>query len=108
MVAPVVSLKRIVFVLAAVLPPQVVVPAVLMIRAPRMSLILLPVMLSGPLNCVVPVPLSVPPVQVDEPKKVTKKQEVRTAPRRARPVREQPNPFWGYASSRSFGFRPGF
>ena len=44
----------------------------------------------------------------EEPKKVTKKQEARTAPRRARPVREQPNPFWGYASSRSFGFRPGF
>ncbi len=43
----------------------------------------------------------------EEPKKETKK-EARTAPRRARPVREQPNPFWGYASSRSFGFRPGF
>jgi len=44
----------------------------------------------------------------EAPKKETKKQEARTAPRRARPVREQPNPFWGYASSRSFGFRPGF
>jgi hypothetical protein len=44
----------------------------------------------------------------EEPKKVTKKQEARTAPRHARPVREQPNPFWGFASSRSFGFRPGF
>src|SRR5258706_6553864 len=42
----------------------------------------------------------------EEPKKETKK-EARTAPRRARPVREQPHPFWGYASSRSFGFRPG-
>src|SRR5215472_507075 len=38
----------------------------------------------------------------EAPKKETKKQEARTAPRRARPVREQPNPFWGYASSRSF------
>jgi hypothetical protein len=43
----------------------------------------------------------------EQPKKETKK-EARTAPRRARPAREQPNPFWGYASSRSFGFRPGF
>src|SRR5262245_29277682 len=44
----------------------------------------------------------------EEPKKETKKkQEARTTPRRARPVREQPNPFWGYASSRSFG-RPWF
>src|SRR5215468_2290821 len=43
------------------------------------------------------------------PKKETKKQEARTTPRRARPapVREQANPFWGYASSsRSFGSRP--
>src|SRR6266446_3973666 len=43
-----------------------------------------------------------------EPKKATKKQEARTSPRRAHPVREQSNPFWGYASSRSFGSRPGF
>src|SRR6516165_10419627 len=40
----------------------------------------------------------------EQPKKETKKQEARTSPRRARPVREQqPNPFWGYASSRSYG-----
>src|SRR6266699_2570260 len=46
----------------------------------------------------------------EEPKKETKKQEARTSPRRARPVREQqPNPFWGgYASSRSYGSRPWF
>jgi hypothetical protein len=44
----------------------------------------------------------------EEPKKETKKQEGRTTPRQARPVREQPNPFWGYASSRSFGSRPWF
>ena len=47
----------------------------------------------------------------EEPKKETKKQEARTTPRRARPapVREQANPFWGYASSsRSFGSRPWF
>ena len=44
----------------------------------------------------------------EEPKKETKKQEARTTPRRARPVREQPNPFWGFASSRSSGSRPWF
>jgi hypothetical protein len=44
----------------------------------------------------------------EEPKKETKKQEARTTPRRARPVAEQPNPFWGYASSRSFSSRPWF
>jgi hypothetical protein len=44
----------------------------------------------------------------EEPKKETKKQEARTTPRRARPVREQPNPFWDYASSRSSGSRPWF
>jgi hypothetical protein len=44
----------------------------------------------------------------EEPKKETKKQEARTTPRRARPVTEQPNPFWGYASSRSSGSRPWF
>jgi hypothetical protein len=53
---------------------------------------------------------------VDEPAPVaakpsvteTKKQERRTAPQQARRVREQPNPFWGYASSPSFGSRPWF
>src|SRR5262244_1461294 len=46
----------------------------------------------------------------EEPKKETKakKQEARTSPRRARPVREQQNPFWGWASSRSVGSRPWF
>ena len=45
----------------------------------------------------------------EEPKKETKKkQEARTTPRRALPVREQQNPFWGYASSRSYGSRPWF
>ena len=38
----------------------------------------------------------------------TKKQERRTAPQQARRVRQQPNPFWGYASSPSFGSRPWF
>ena len=36
----------------------------------------------------------------EEPKKETKKQERRTTARRTQPVREQPNPFWGHASSR--------
>src|SRR5262245_3934520 len=46
---------------------------------------------------------------VEEPKKETKKQAARTSPRQVRPVREQANPFWGYASSRSsFGSRPWF
>ena len=46
---------------------------------------------------------------IEEPKKETKKSEARTAPRPARPVvREQPNPFSGFASSRSFGSRPWF
>ncbi len=54
----------------------------------------------------------------EEPKKETKKQEVRTVPRPARQVREQPNPYAvreqpnpysGYAYSRSFGSsRPWF
>jgi len=45
----------------------------------------------------------------EQPKKETKKQEARTSPRRAQPVREQqPNPFSGWASSRSFGSRPWF
>ena len=43
----------------------------------------------------------------EEPKE-TKKREARTTPRRARPVREQPNLFWPYASSRSSGSRPWF
>ena len=48
-------------------------------------------------------------IVAEEPKKETKKQAARTTPRQARPVREQPNPFWGgYASSRSFGSRPWF
>src|SRR5215467_6055712 len=44
----------------------------------------------------------------EQPKKEAKKQAARTTPRQARPVREQPNPFWGYASSRSSGSRPWF
>jgi hypothetical protein len=43
-----------------------------------------------------------------EPKKEIKKRETRTIPRRARPVRERPNPFWAYGSSRPFGSRPWF
>ena len=43
-----------------------------------------------------------------ETKKETKKHPARTSPRRARPVREQRNPFSGYALSRSFGSRPWF
>jgi hypothetical protein len=38
----------------------------------------------------------------------TKKQEGRIASRQARPVRQPPNPFWGYASSPSFASRPWF
>ncbi len=41
---------------------------------------------------------------VTEEPKETRKQEGRTTPRQARPVREQPNPFWGHASSRPFGW----
>jgi hypothetical protein len=62
------------------------------------------------------------PITTAEPKKETKKQEVRVAPRRQRPAREQQDPFWGgfasssrsygwggYASSsRSYGSRPWF
>ena len=59
-----------------------------------------------------PIPAATEPAPevsiTEEPKKETKKQEARTTPRRARPVREQPNPFWGYASSRSSGSRPWF
>jgi hypothetical protein len=36
---------------------------------------------------------------VEEPKSEVKTQEARTTPRRARPVREQPNPFFGFFSS---------
>src|SRR5262245_32954334 len=44
----------------------------------------------------------------EEPKKETKKQEVRTAPRQARPAAQQQNPFWGFGSSPSGGSRPWF
>ena len=44
----------------------------------------------------------------EEPKKEAKKPERRTAPRQARPVQQQQNPFWGFASSRSSGSRPWF
>jgi hypothetical protein len=45
----------------------------------------------------------------EEPKKEVKKPERRTAPRQAaRPAQQQPNPFWGFASSRSSGSRPWF
>jgi len=43
-----------------------------------------------------------------ETKGETKKHQARTSPRRTRPVREQRNPFSGYALSRSFGSRPWF
>src|SRR5262245_815898 len=36
---------------------------------------------------------------VEEPKSEVKKQEARATPRRARPAREQPNPFFGFFSS---------
>jgi hypothetical protein len=49
---------------------------------------------------------------IEEPekatKKETKKQAARTTPRRERPIKEQPNPFWGFASSQSSVFRPWF
>ena len=45
----------------------------------------------------------------EEPKKEVKKPEKRTAPRQARPVQQQQNPFWGFgSSSRSSGFRSWF
>jgi hypothetical protein len=44
----------------------------------------------------------------EEPKKEVKKPEKRTAPRQVRPVQQQPNSFWGFASSRSSGSRPWF
>ena len=44
----------------------------------------------------------------EEPKKETKKPEVRTAPRQARPPAQQQNPFWGFGSSPSGGSRPWF
>src|SRR6266516_716613 len=37
---------------------------------------------------------------MEEPKRETKKHKARTSSRRVRPVREQRNPFSGYASSR--------
>jgi hypothetical protein len=57
--------------------------------------------------------LDEPPVIVkrsvaEEPKKETKKQEARTAPRQARPAAQQPNSFWGFGSSPSGGSRPWF
>ena len=55
-----------------------------------------------------PAPVVAKSSVTEEPKNETKKPERRAAPRQARPVREQPNPFWGDASSRSFGFRPWF
>jgi hypothetical protein len=55
-----------------------------------------------------PAPEIAQKVVTEEPKKETKKQAARTTPRQTRPAREQPNPFWGYASSRSFGSRPWF
>lgn len=57
-----------------------------------------------------PAPPIAKPSVVEEPKKATKKQEGSTSARRARPVvREQQNPFWGFASSpRSSGSRPWF
>jgi hypothetical protein len=44
----------------------------------------------------------------EEPKKETKKQEAQRIPRRARPAKEQQNPFWGFTSSQSFGPRRWF
>jgi hypothetical protein len=45
----------------------------------------------------------------EEPKKEVKKPEKRTAPRQARPVQQQQNPFWGFGSqSRSSGYRSWF
>jgi len=56
-----------------------------------------------------PVPVMAKRSVAEEPKKETKKQEVRTAPRQARPpVEQQQNPFWGFASSRPGGSRPWF
>jgi hypothetical protein len=43
---------------------------------------------------------------IQQPKKQTRRQDGRMAPRQARPVREQQNPGWGYA--RSGGSRPWF
>jgi hypothetical protein len=48
-----------------------------------------------------PVPVMAKRSVAEEPKKETKKQEVRTAPRQARTATEQQNPFWGFASSPS-------
>lgn len=61
-------------------------------------------------------PVITKPSVAEEPKKAAKKQEASTSARRARPVvREQQNPFWGFASSpsspsspRSYGSRPWF
>ncbi len=61
-------------------------------------------------------PVVTKPRVAEEPKKAAKKQEASTSARRAAPVvREQQNPFWGFASSpsspsspRSYGSRPWF
>jgi len=56
-------------------------------------------------------PESAPEIAVDnvvEPKKEINKQEARTTPRRERSVRDQPTPFWDFASPRSQGFRRWF
>jgi hypothetical protein len=43
------------------------------------------------------------------PKKTTKRREARTTPRRREPLaRERTNPFWDYAASTSYGYRPWF
>src|SRR5262245_25307482 len=52
-----------------------------------------------------PAPVIAKRSATEGPKKETNKQERRTAPRQARPVRQQPNSFWGFASSPS---RPWF
>ena len=46
-------------------------------------------------------------IAAEEPKKEIKKQVARPIPRRPRPAAE-PNPFFGFASSPSFGRRPWF
>jgi hypothetical protein len=55
-----------------------------------------------------PAPVMAKRSVAEEPKKETKKQEARTAPRQARPPVEQQNPFWGFASSPSAGSRRWF
>ena len=57
-----------------------------------------------------PRPLVAKASVTEEPKKEVKKPEKRTAPRQARPVQQQQNPFWGGfgSSSRSPGSRSWF